>query len=105
VLFRGNADGVAPEKRSRLGGPADFYGSPHRLWQRAKQGGTPPWVWWSLGTVSLTGVGAAVALYFAANSLLVAGVFLGIAFLVDAAILNFADLSRHAERKGEPQEG
>lgn len=97
-MSAGNAFRVAPEKRSRLSGPAGFYGSPHRTWRRTKQSDAPRWAWWSIGVLSVIGIGAAITLYLAANSLLVAGVFLGIAFLVDAAILNFADLSGRQDR-------
>lgn len=101
-VLHGNARGMASEKRSRLGGQLTSMarhidcGSGRGRTDRVCCGGR--------SASRRSSAPGGCSLYFASQSLLAAGLFLGIAFVVAAPILNFADLLRRTDRKRERQQ-
>jgi hypothetical protein len=73
---------------------ARLYGGPHNAFRDARTKGLPRWASVVIATAFVLGTLLAVVAYVATRSLLVAGVCLGVAYLIGLAAVSMARASR-----------
>jgi hypothetical protein len=73
---------------------ARLYGGPHNVLRDARTNGLPRWASVVVATAFILGTVLGVVAYVATRSLLVAGVCLGVAYLVGLAAVSMARASR-----------
>ncbi|MCW2496602.1 hypothetical protein [Jatrophihabitans sp.] len=83
-------------------GPARLAGSNHALWERIQEHGLARWAWWVIVPTNLLTIAVAVLVLGTGAPWIIAAVFVLIPFLIDTAVLNFADMSMRTPEQRPP---